>query len=81
MFYDLGYEVERLKRTRIGSIHDEGMPPAAYRHLTPRELLSLKSKQAPKSEPPRKPASARPRKPAARPARKRTESHRQKSSA
>ena len=80
MFYDLGYEVERLKRTRIGAIHDEGMPPGAFRHLAPRELISLQSNAVAKAQKPRAASTARPRKAAARPARKRTESRRPKSS-
>ena len=57
MFYDMGYEVERLKRTRIGSIHDEKMPAGSFRHLTPREVKSLQETQ---------PAPASPRKPTRR---------------
>jgi len=41
MFYDLGYEVEQLVRTRIGGIQSRGLPTAGFRHLTPRELESL----------------------------------------
>ena len=41
MFYDLGYEVERLIRTRIGDVRDSGLHSGAYRHLKPRELASL----------------------------------------
>jgi len=43
MFYDMGYEVERLKRTRIGEIRDERIPVGAFRHLTPREVSGLKA--------------------------------------
>ena len=57
MFYNLGYEVERLKRTRIGAIRDEKMPAGSFRHLTPREVLSLREKE----KKPRLPAAARPR--------------------
>jgi len=45
MFYDLGYEVERLKRTRIGAIHDKGMPAGSFRHLTPGEVQVLRKKE------------------------------------
>lgn len=47
MFYDMGYEVERLKRTRIGSIQDDAMPPAHFRFLTPREIQSLQAVNSP----------------------------------
>ena len=47
MFYDMGYEVERLQRTRIGKINDEGIPPGHFRLLTPRELQSLQAQQNP----------------------------------
>lgn len=47
MFYDLGYEVERLRRTRIGAITDLKMPIGSYRHLTPREVESLKNGRTP----------------------------------
>jgi len=43
MFYDTGYEVERLRRIRIGQIRDEGIPTGSFRHLTPREVGSLKA--------------------------------------
>jgi 23S rRNA pseudouridine2605 synthase len=74
MFYDMGYEVERLKRTRIGSIQDDAMPPANFRFLTPREIQSLqavkttastssKSPSRGKTRPPRKspPRNQKPR--------------------
>lgn len=51
MFYDLGYEVERLRRTRIGSIQDDAMPSGHYRYLTPREVESLKAVKAPTRKP------------------------------
>ncbi|MFA7234867.1 MAG: pseudouridine synthase [Terrimicrobiaceae bacterium] len=61
MFYDLGYEVERLKRTRIGTVHDEGIPAGSFRHLTPRELQSLRgTRPAPDAPRPRK-TTRRPR--------------------
>jgi 23S rRNA pseudouridine2605 synthase len=47
MFYDLGYEVERLSRVRIGGITDLKIPMGSYRHLTPREVESLKSGRVP----------------------------------
>ena len=59
MFYDMGYEVERLQRTRIGKISDEKMPPGSYRHLTPPEVKAL---QGPQSASPSQ-SAPRPRKP------------------
>ncbi|MCX6969648.1 MAG: pseudouridine synthase [Verrucomicrobia bacterium] len=66
MFYDMGYEVERLKRTRIGKIDDAGIPPGHFRFLTPRELQSLQAEKNPepdarKPRRPRPSASARPK--------------------
>ncbi|MEI6492694.1 MAG: pseudouridine synthase [Verrucomicrobiota bacterium] len=71
MFYDMGYEVERLKRTRIGMIGDQGIPPGHFRLLAPHELQSLQAeKNPPSSKLPksRTPAPARknPRRPAHR---------------
>lgn len=64
MFYYLGYEVERLKRTRIGSITDARIPLGSYRHLTPDEVGFLKSGgPKPSSSPSRSPV----RKPRVRP--------------
>lgn len=69
MFYDLGYEVERLVRTRIGDVRDSGLHSGAYRHLKPRELASLAAitKEAPPSKAGRsssKVLSSRPARPA-----------------
>jgi len=41
MFFDLGYEVIKLVRTRIGPIQLQGMPPGSWRVLTRREIDSL----------------------------------------
>ena len=41
MFYSLGYEVERLVRTRIGKLRDDRMPLGACRRLTKLEIASL----------------------------------------
>lgn len=46
MLYDRGYEVERLRRTRIGRITDHKLPPGAWRHLTKKELDQLRGKPA-----------------------------------
>lgn len=67
MFYDRGYEVERLVRTRIGSIRDPKMPAGTYRVLTAAEVASLKSAKAPVRKPAAKRVSA-----GARPVRSRT---------
>lgn len=53
MFYDLGYEVERLVRTRIGRLIDPKMPLGTYRRLTKQEVAFLSEK----STSPRKPAT------------------------
>jgi 23S rRNA pseudouridine2605 synthase len=41
MFYEVGYEVERLVRTRIGNLRLGDLPRAHWRHLTKAELQSL----------------------------------------
>ena len=41
MFYDVGYEVERLVRTRIGTLRLGDLPLGHWRPLTARELRSL----------------------------------------
>lgn len=46
MLYDRGYEVERLRRTRIGRITDHKLPPGAWRHLAKKELDQLREKPA-----------------------------------
>ena len=38
MLYRLGYEVERLRRIRMGSLTDFKLPPGAWRPLTAKEL-------------------------------------------
>lgn len=53
MFYDLGYEVERLRRIRIGKLQDHRMPPGTWRPLTVKELGLLR--QAPEKTTSRKP--------------------------
>lgn len=54
MLYAMGYEVERLRRTRIGGLTDYRLPPGACRRLTEKEtsLLSAKSTaKPPRSKP------------------------------
>ena len=43
MFYDIGYEVERLLRTRIGTLRLGDLPRGSWRPLTRTELISLRS--------------------------------------
>lgn len=49
MFYELGYEVKRLCRTRIGSLKLEGLRPGEWRLLTAKEVEQLKN---PEKSPP-----------------------------
>ena len=42
MFYELGYEVKELVRTRIGPLRIEQMRPGEWRFLMEREIASLK---------------------------------------
>jgi 23S rRNA pseudouridine2605 synthase len=69
MLYEMGYEVARLRRTRIGALTDYRLPPGACRRLTEKEtsLLVAKSASKPASKSPRtKPASHDRPKPARR---------------
>src|SRR5258708_390429 len=43
MFYDIGYEVERLLRTRIGTLRLGDLPRGSWQPLTRAELISLRS--------------------------------------
>ncbi len=43
MFYEVGYEVERLVRTRFGSLRLGDMPRGHWRYLTKPELTALQS--------------------------------------
>ena len=51
MLYAMGYEVERLRRTRIAGLTDYRMPPGACRRLTEKESAMLVAK--PLSDKPR----------------------------
>ena len=42
MFYELGYEVKRLVRTRIGHLRLGEMPRGSWRPLTKSELADLR---------------------------------------
>ena len=46
MFYELGYEVKRLVRTRIGSLRIENLRPGDWRFLDAREVELLKNENA-----------------------------------
>ena len=65
MLYEMGYEVERLRRTRIGGLTDYRLPPGACRRLTEKESSLLVANAATKSPRP-KPAVHEPPKPARR---------------
>ena len=41
MFYEIGYEVKRLIRTRIGNLRLGDLPPGHWRVLTKSELAGL----------------------------------------
>ena len=43
MLYELGYEVERLVRTRIGPLKIGGMRPGEWRLLDAKEIAALKA--------------------------------------
>jgi 23S rRNA pseudouridine2605 synthase len=51
MLYRLGYEVERLRRVRLGPIADTKLPPGAWRPLTRKELDLLAADSARKPKP------------------------------
>ena len=41
MFRQVGYEVTGIKRTRIGNVRLESLPPGKFRRMTEREIRSL----------------------------------------
>lgn len=45
MFYEVGYEVERLVRTRLGTVELGHLKPGRWRPLNPREIASLRTGQ------------------------------------
>ena len=61
MLYEMGYEVERLRRTRIGGLTDYRLPPGACRRLTEKESLLLVAKAATKSPRPKPAVHERPK--------------------
>jgi 23S rRNA pseudouridine2605 synthase len=50
MFYELGYEVERLVRVRIGPIATGEIAPGTWRLLTQKEVTKLREDSQPKGE-------------------------------
>lgn len=42
MFFRIGHPVQRLRRVRIGSLHDPALPQGQWRHLTDDEVESLR---------------------------------------
>ena len=48
MLYELGYEVERLARIRLGALKIGEMRPGEWRLLTAKEIAALKGDSAPK---------------------------------
>lgn len=61
MLYAMGYEVERLRRTRIGGLTDYRLPPGACRRLTEKESSLLVAKSATKSPRPKPAVHERPK--------------------
>ena len=61
MLYAMGYEVERLRRTRIGGLTDYRLPPGACRRLTEKESSLLVAKAATKSPRPKPVVHERPK--------------------
>lgn len=55
MLYEMGYEVERLIRVRIGPVVLTKMPPGTWRMLSPHEVAELKGQT------PAKPRATKPR--------------------
>jgi pseudouridine synthase len=46
MFHEIGYEVKRLVRVRIGNLYLGDLPRGHWRELTKRELQMIRSKNA-----------------------------------
>ncbi len=64
MLFELGYEVERLVRVRIGSIRIQSLPPGEWRLLTQKEVESLRgASESATIRPKRKPKPKAPLKP------------------
>jgi 23S rRNA pseudouridine2605 synthase len=52
MLYDCGYEVENLRRTRIGTVRILKLRPGMWRMLSAKELSDLKAGRSPEPRPP-----------------------------
>lgn len=60
MLYDCGYEVENLRRTRIGTVRILKLRPGMWRMLSAKELSDLKAGRSPEPRPEsRRPAATR----------------------
>jgi len=60
MLYELGYEVEQLRRVRIGTLHLGGMRPGEWRLLNKKEVEALRQgapASAPSAPPPERVSS------------------------
>ena len=53
MLYDCGYEVEALKRVRIGTLKPEKLRAGMWRMLSPKDVADLRAGRAPKKFGPR----------------------------
>jgi 23S rRNA pseudouridine2605 synthase len=51
MLYDCGYEVENLRRTRIGTVRIEKLRPGMWRMLSPKDIADLKAGRGVKPRP------------------------------
>jgi 23S rRNA pseudouridine2605 synthase len=60
MLYDCGYEVEALKRVRIGTLRPEKLRAGMWRMLSPKDVADLKAGRAPKKFGPRHPSAPAP---------------------
>ena len=62
MFHELGYEVKRLVRTRIGPLRLENLRPGEWRLLNAQEIKNLREQNAPREKPAHQnPKTERPR--------------------
>jgi 23S rRNA pseudouridine2605 synthase len=52
MLYDCGYEVESLRRTRIGTLRIDKLRAGMWRMLSPKDIADLKAARAPKKRAP-----------------------------
>ena len=57
MLYDCGYEVEALKRVRIGTLRPEKLRAGMWRMLSPKDVADLKAGRSPKKVAARSPAA------------------------